>query len=244
MTRLLICIHRSIFSEFCHGIYFVHLKWLPRLIFGLAFILARKQRGEYAYHSFLEFIDDKYEPFKQVHSIEVARRYNNSKKFEKVDILNLHSGIDLLEDLFCNFIPEAFATCHTIKQNRTNFAKSNQGQDHEFERLATLALHAEKIQDYHSAIARRKAKKLRSLVSDNNLVPPEKCLNQTFLSELFEAEKEFEESYFKDWYASQGGDSGLKEDFQRSTAQKKFCSMDTDLILSSGMFDHIFKELG
>ena len=181
-----------------------------------------------------------------MHSIEVARRYINSNKFESVDILNLHSEINLLEDLFCNYIPKAFATCHTIKHSRDLakfFAKSNQWQDHEFERLATLALHAEKIQDYHSAIALRKANKLSSLVSDNNLVPPEKCLNKTFLSELYEAEKEFEESHFKDWYALQGGDSGLKEDFQKSFAQKKFCSMDTDLILSSGMFDHIFKEL-
>lgn len=198
-------------------------------------------RGLYHYPSFLEFVDEKYHHLKTVHSVEVANRYRQSNKFESVDLLNLHSEIDLLENLFCNYVPFANSTCEAIRKKGGEPKKSNQGHDHDFERLATEALHMGKIKDYHTAIAKKVTNKLKSLMPDERAYPKQ-CLNETFQNDLFQTEKELEEKYFADWYESQGGEQGLREDYEK-TAKSKMCSMNVELILSSGMFDRYFAQM-
>ena len=153
--------------------------------------------------------------------------------------MNLHSG-NLLEDLFCNHVPHANATCEIIKQNEYNPPKSNEGEEHEFERLATLALRAGKLKTYHSAIARDVTRKMKGMLPDARMYP-KKCLNRTFLDGLLQTEKEMEETYFKEWYDAQGGYEGLRRDFDKS--REKYCCMNTDLVLFDGMYDHIFDAL-
>jgi hypothetical protein len=161
----------------------------------------------------VEWIDEKYHHFKQVHSIQVANRYYSSNKFESVSMMNLRSEINLIEDSFCNYVPYANATCEFIKKTDTDEPISNQGYNHDFERLATEAFCAGKLNEYHHAIAKKVAKKLEALVPDPRAYP-KKCLNQTFLDELLRTEQDLEETYFKEWYDEQGGKAGLRKDFE------------------------------
>jgi len=50
-----------------------------------------------------------------------------------------------------------------------------------------------------------------------------------------------ERKYFPTWYESQGGDEGLRKEFENS--KYKLCSMDDERILASGILDPIFEEL-
>lgn len=198
-------------------------------------------RGQYHYPSFLEFVDDKYHHLKTVHSVEVANRYMRSNKFESVDMLNLHNGVNLLENLFCNYVPFANFTCEAIKNEDEKPQISNQGHDHDFERLATEALHAGKLKDYHTAIAKKVTRQFKTLMPDDRAYPKQ-CLNKTFQNDLLQAEKELEKEYFAKWYESQGGEQGLIEDYEKN-AKAKMCSMNVELILSSGMFDRYFAQM-
>jgi hypothetical protein len=155
-------------------------------------------------------------------------------------MMNLHSEINLLEDFFCNYVPHANATCEFIKRNVTDKHISNQGYNHDFERLATEAFRAGKLKEYHHAIAKKMATKFKALMPDSRAYP-KKCLNQTFLDELLQTEQELEELYFKEWYDEQGGRSGLKNDFDSS--KSLYCSMNTEFIMNNGMFDRFFDEL-
>jgi len=71
---------------------------------------------------------------------------------------------------------------------------------------------------------------------------PRVCLNHTFSEKLLQTEMEQEKKYFPKWYESQGGDEGLRKEFNRK-AQAKLCSMDDERILASGMLDPIFEEI-
>ncbi|KAL3781766.1 hypothetical protein ACHAWO_002112 [Cyclotella atomus] len=216
--------------------------WLPSFYNQIVKMYTPKYiRGDYPYPSFVEWIDEKYHHFKQVHSIQVANRYRSSNKFESVSMMNLHSEINLIEDFFCNYVPHANATCEFIKRkNATDERISNQGYNHDFERLATEAFRAGKLNHYHHAIANKMAKKLEALMPDARAYP-KKCLNQTFLDELLQLEHDIEKTHFKEWYDGQGGEAGLKEDFENSKAL--YCSMNTEFIMNNGMFDRLFDEL-
>mmetsp|Transcript_4478 Transcript_4478/g.9813 ORF Transcript_4478/g.9813 Transcript_4478/m.9813 type:complete len:507 (+) Transcript_4478:365-1885(+) len=201
-------------------------------------------RGEAKYPSFVEWIDKRYEEFRQVHAIEVATRFRNSGKFESVDILNMHDDVGLMENLFCNYVPGATATCKVIKDG-ANPAKPNIGRAHEYERLATMAYLHGKLPKYHSAIAAM-AEQIKNMAVERGIFKdgddyPKICLNQTFLDGLLQTEMEQEREYFPEWYERQGGDEGLKKAFEKS--KYKLCSMDVEKVWRSKEFFPIFAEL-
>mmetsp|Transcript_4962 Transcript_4962/g.9219 ORF Transcript_4962/g.9219 Transcript_4962/m.9219 type:complete len:356 (+) Transcript_4962:27-1094(+) len=201
-------------------------------------------RGEARYPSFVEWIDETYHQFKEVHSIEVAQRFRKSGRFESVDILNLHEG-ELLENLFCNYIPHASATCQGIKDG-AKATKPNIGVAHEYERLATKAYRLGKLKHYHSAIATKVAENIKNAVVEQGIFKsadafPRVCLNETFLDQLLQLEMKQERKHLPKWYKAQGGDNGLREAFEKS--KHKLCSMDDESLLASGVLDPIFEDL-
>lgn len=174
--------------------------------------------------------------------MEVARRYRESNKFESVDIVNMHDGIGFLEDLFCNYLPFANATCQSIKDGDTP-KKRNIGKTYEYERLAVKAQLYGKISNKD---APKVAKRLQLEIVKRGIFKdvddyPKICLNQTFLDKLLQTEMDQEQKYFPQWYESQGGDAGLRKAFDK--AKPKLCSMDEEKILASGLLDSIFEEL-
>lgn len=228
-------------------------EWLPSWYNQIMDLyLSNYIQGKSRYPSFVEWINTHFHHFKQVHAIEVATRYRNSGKFESVEILNMHDGtragnmpLPLLENLFCNYIQFANATCQTIK-NGKEAQKRNIGRTYEYERLATKAFLRGKIHNYHKVIAPKVADRIKNLVVERGIFPdgnayPKICLNQTFLDHLLQTEMEQERKYFPKWYESQGGDEGLRKDFENS--RHKMCSMDEERILDSGILDPIFEEI-
>mmetsp|Transcript_6000 Transcript_6000/g.10353 ORF Transcript_6000/g.10353 Transcript_6000/m.10353 type:complete len:525 (+) Transcript_6000:131-1705(+) len=220
--------------------------WLPSWYNQIVDLYTVKYiRGEARYPSFVEWIDERYNEFRQVHAIEVATRYRNSGKFESVDILNMHDDVSLLEDLFCNYVPFANATCQGIIDGAKS-TRPNIGRTHEYERLATKAFLRGKIRNYHTAIAPKVAEQIKNAAVERGIFKdgdayPKICLNQTFLDQLLQTEMEQERKYFPKWYESQGGDEGLRKEFEN--AKHKLCSMDDEKVLASGVLDPIFEEL-
>eukprot|EP00584_Thalassiosira_punctigera_P000354 CAMPEP_0172538166 /NCGR_PEP_ID=MMETSP1067-20121228/9615_1 /TAXON_ID=265564 ORGANISM="Thalassiosira punctigera, Strain Tpunct2005C2" /NCGR_SAMPLE_ID=MMETSP1067 /ASSEMBLY_ACC=CAM_ASM_000444 /LENGTH=370 /DNA_ID=CAMNT_0013323611 /DNA_START=498 /DNA_END=1607 /DNA_ORIENTATION=+ len=205
--------------------------WLPSWYNQIVDLYTQKYiQGEFPYPNFLQWIDGRYNEFRQVHAIEVATRFRNSGVFESVDILNMHDEVSLLEDLFCNYVLNANATCRGIKEGATP-TKPNIGRTHEYERLATKAHLRGKLPNYHAAIAPKVAEKIKitavrmGIFKDGDAYP-RICLNQTFLDQLLQTEMEQERKHFPPWYNSQGGDEGLRKAFQN--AKHKLCSMDDE----------------
>lgn len=203
-------------------------------------------RAEEKYPSFVEWIDERYHHFSEVHATKEVDRYRESDKFESVEMINMHEETGLLEALFCNHVPFANATCDAIRKGEIKPMKTNHGRTHEYDRLATKAFLRGKLKNYHTAIAYKVARKFEKLVAERQIFAepsayPKKCLNETFLEKLLQTEMEQEIKYFPKWYVSQGGDEGLRKDFGDN--QEKLCSMDDERLLASGTFDSIFEEL-
>jgi len=220
--------------------------WLPSWYNQIVDLYTMKYvRGEAKYPSFVEWIDERYEEFRQVHAIEVATRFRNSGKFESVDILNMHDDVSLLENLFCNYVPGANATCKGVKDGAKP-TKPNIGRAHEYERLATKAHLRGKLPKYHSAVAPKVAEQIKNMAVERGIFKdgddyPKICPNQTFLDGLLQTEMEQERKYFPEWYERQGGDEGLKKAFEKS--KYKLCSMDDEKVWRSKEFFPIFEEL-
>mmetsp|Transcript_38436 Transcript_38436/g.92653 ORF Transcript_38436/g.92653 Transcript_38436/m.92653 type:complete len:528 (-) Transcript_38436:98-1681(-) len=201
--------------------------------------------GKDRYPNFVEWIHTKYDEFSQVHTIEVANRYRKSGHFESVEILNIHDEVSLLENMFCNYVPFANATCKLIKDENKHFER-NAGGSLEYERLATKAFLRGKIHHFHVAIARKVSRLIKNDAVERGIFPdgdtyPMICLNQTFLEQLFQTEMQQERKYFPKWYEAQGGGKELRKAFDR--AHYKLCSMDDENILSSGILDSIFEDI-
>ncbi|KAL7535552.1 hypothetical protein ACHAXR_008534 [Thalassiosira sp. AJA248-18] len=220
--------------------------WLPSWYNQIVDLYAAEYiRGNERFPSFVQWIDEEYNNFIQVHAMKVAARYQNSGKFESVDIFNMHDEVPLLENLFCNVVPFTNATCQAIKDGaKPN--EPNKGRAHEYERLATNAQLRGKIRNYHKAVAEKVANQIKISavklgIFEHGDAYPKICLNRTFLDRLLQTEMEQERNYFPEWYASQGGDEGLRKDFEN--AKHKLCSMDVEKILDSGILDPVFEEL-
>lgn len=202
-------------------------------------------QGKAPYPSFVEWINDRYHEFKQVHAIEVATRFRKSGKFESVDILNMHEKVGLLENLFCNHIPFANATCRGIRDG-VKPTKPNIGRTHDYDRLCTKAHLSGRLPNYHKLIAHQIVKRVRDDAVKMGIFEdvdayPKVCPNQTFLDQLLQLEMEQERMHFPTWYESQGGDEGLRKIFENS--KHKLCSMDDEEVLRSGVLDPVFEGL-
>ena len=221
--------------------------WLPSWYNQIVDLYQGKYvQNETRFPSFVEWIDEQYDKFLQVHAMAVAARYENSGKFESVQILNLHEKTPLLEQIFCKYVPFADATCQAVREGARE-SNPNRGRGHEWERLATFAFHRGKIKDYHRVIAPSVIEKMvngakqRGIFGEDVTDYPKICLNETFMDQLLKKEIEQETKYFPEWYVSQGGEGGLRIDFEKS--KHKLCSMDVDKILDEGILDPIFDEI-
>ena len=222
--------------------------WLPSWYNQIVDLyLSNYIQAEFRFINFVEWIDQKYNQFIQVHAMEIAKRYKNSGMFESVDMLNMHDGVPLLEKLFCNFIPSNNATCQSVAKDEVTKKIHNIGGTHEYERLATKAFLRGKLNNYHRVIAKDVADKIQRDAVERGIFKdgknyPKVCLNQTFLDQLLQTEMQQEREYFPKWYESQGGDEGLRKEFEKA-AKHKLCSMDEEQILAMGVLDPIFEEL-
>ena len=201
--------------------------------------------GKGRYPSFVEWIASDYHDFSKVHAIEVANRYRNSGRYESVEIINMHNGVGLMENVFCNYVPFANATCKHIKHGKDH-GKRNIGESLEYERLVTKAYLRGKINHLHVAIAKKKAAQVKKLVVQKGIFKdandyPRICLNETFMDHLLQKEMAQERQYFPKWYEAQGGDDGLQNALDK--ARKKLCSMDDEGLLLSGVLDPVFDEI-
>ncbi|KAL7545379.1 hypothetical protein ACHAWF_008727 [Thalassiosira exigua] len=219
-------------------------EWLPSWYNQIVHLyISNYIQGLSRYPSFVEWIDHQYDKFLNVHAMAVATRYRNSGKFESVHIMNMHNEVPLLEDLFCNYIPFANATCRGIKEGAKP-TKPNVGHSHEYERLATKAFLRKKLRNFHKAIAPKVAEQIKNAAVERGIFKhgedyPKICLNATFLDRLLRTEMEQERKFFPEWYKSQGGDEGLRKQFE----SVKLCSMNDEMLLATGVLDPVFEAL-
>lgn len=183
--------------------------------------------------SFVEWVGSEYDSITKQHTFAVMERYRNSGRFESIDVLNMHDGIELLENVFCNFL-DTPATCRNVR-DRKNVKIANKGQRQDYNRLCTKALIAGKIKKYSKRITRKVE---ASITKSNIKLPPPVCANETFLVRLLGTEMEQEKYYFPQWYA-QSGEDELRKAFEES--KPNFCSMDVDTILTTGVLDVVFE---
>lgn len=201
-------------------------------------------KGEEEYPSLVQWMEEKYDQFKAVHAMAVAQRFHDAGITESVEVLNMHDKTEpnMLDNFFCNYVPGANMMCQAVREGLKP-PKSNKGVDHEYDRVAIKASLLEKIPklDRYNpgrvGAAIKKLAKERGL--DDNL--PSKCLNQTMLDDIFTSELSQEKEYFPKFFESQGGEEGLRQDFEKK--KHKFCALDVNLIMERGTFDPIFEEL-
>ena len=200
--------------------------------------------GQAEYPSFVEWMEGHYEQFLQVHAPSVVDRFKSHDFFESVDLMNIHEDIDFLENFFCNYFPNAFATCQAIRQGEQSTRRDNVGGDHEYERLVVKASTRGFIKKLSRYEVRPVALAIEKAVTEQNIYSegvPKTCLSETFLKQLLQKEINQERKLFPEWYESHGGDDGIRVSFEKAKLSK-FCSMDVDKILESGVLNHIFKE--
>lgn len=199
-------------------------------------------KGEEKFPNFVEWIDTNYDKFLQAHGIKLADRYRSYDFVESVHLINMHEvGKNMIDHFFCNHL-QAKATCQAIKEGAKP-SKSNIGSDHEYERLTIKAKLSGKIPtDLGKPVNLIRASKyLKQRVEEINATLPIICPREALLKQVFQTELEQERTYFPEWHESQGGEEGLRNEFDMAV-KKKFCSFDVDKIIDSGMLDSIFKE--
>ena len=200
------------------------------------------------YPSLVDWMEEKYGQFKAVHAMAVAKRFRDAGITESVESLNMHNdSVPMLENFFCNYVPGAETMCQAVKEGQQP-KKANKGYDHEWDRLAVKAQQLKKIprlDRYNVGKVGATIKKLakeRDLLNDNDNTPlPMKCLNETMLNDIFTTEMSQEQEYFPAFFEEQGGEDGLRKDFDK--AKHKFCALDVKSIVEGGTFDGIFEEL-
>lgn len=204
-------------------------------------------KGEEEYPSFVAWLNEHYDEFLDVHAIRVAERYRSQHWVTTVDIINMHEVAEtsnLIEYFFCNAL-DAEATCQAIRDGARP-PKSNIGADHDYERLAVKASLGGKISaKFTKPIHLVKAtRSLVMKVNEMNAVDtlPRICPSKQLLDQILATEIEHEKTYFPEWFTSHGGEEGLQQSFDKAV-KKKFCSLDADKIIESGMLDSVFKEL-
>jgi hypothetical protein len=199
--------------------------------------------GEGKCPNFVEWLEDNYNNFLEVHGLTVAERYSRHDFIESVHLVNMHDVKGgLIESFFCSNL-RAESTCLAI-QNGAKPSYSNIGTNHEYHRIAIEAKLAGKIPDKY--VTKKKpmsntAKTLEKRVKESNITLPMLCPTKEMLNNILNQELETERKYFLEWHESQGGEEALRESFEKA-AEKKFCCYDVVEILNSGILDVIFRE--
>mmetsp|Transcript_7788 Transcript_7788/g.16786 ORF Transcript_7788/g.16786 Transcript_7788/m.16786 type:complete len:470 (-) Transcript_7788:27-1436(-) len=203
--------------------------------------------GEEEYPSFVEWVQQQYEDFHSRHTVELIKRYKQNG-FLEVGVVNIHDETTtLMQNFFCNHVPNAKETCLVIRNGMWNTTKSNVGGSHEYERLIIKARYQGKFKypmDKKGAekLSRKLVKIMnkaqRGLVDHLGL----QCLPDDLALELMKTEMKHEREFFPEWYEMRGGDIGLKIDFEK-VSRTKLCSLNVDKILDIGILDDLFTQI-
>jgi hypothetical protein len=200
-------------------------------------------KGDEEYPSLVEWMEEKYDHFKAVHSMSVADRFRESGIAESIDFLNMHDeSVPMLENFFCNYVPGAETMCQVVREGQQP-KKSNAGSDHEWDRIAVKASRLKKLPQLDRYNPGNVGAALKQAAEDRSLIGtlPFKCLNQTILDDIINTEINQEKEYLPSFFEEQGGEDALRKVFEKSKG--KFCALNVDLILEMGTFDSVFEEL-
>ena len=222
--------------------------WLPSYYNQIVKMYTRVySSGEEEYPSLVDWLHDHYEEFVQVHAVEVAERFKKSGLFESVELLNLHEeGAGLLEKFFCDYVPNANNTCRAIQTGNMTL-QSNVGGYHDYDRLVIAAsLQNRTRREIRKPVEiSRAARKIVKALEDKGIASsyiPKKCLSTDLWERMLQTEQIHERTYFPEWYERQGGDKGLRQSLEEVTGTK-FCTLDVEKILQTGMMDPILKNI-
>jgi len=214
--------------------------WYNQIVDSYMTIYAQ---GKQKYPNFVEWMEKNYDKFLESHAISVALRYASYDFVESVHLINMHNVSEknnLVEHFFCDVL-QAKAVCRAIEAGATP-SKSNVGTDHEYEQLAIMAKLAGKLtRDMTKPqLLHKSAVLLQKKIEETNTttLPPRICPSNALLEKIFQKELEHEKMYFHDWHESHGGEHALKQSFDR-VVMDKFCSLDVNEIISSGLLDDL-----
>lgn len=208
-------------------------------------------QGREHYPSFVEWFGAEWERFRDNHAISLLKRYEDLPFVESVDIVNMHSFETLrgtIENFFCAEL-KARAVCQALMDG-AGPSKTNQGKDHELERVVIAAALAGKLKTdiskplYLNRIAGSLGAKIKVMLSSSSLPSsssplPTICVDKNMTDEILRLEAKYERLHFREWHEGQGGEESLRRAFQKAV-RRKFCVYDVEKILDEGLLDDVW----
>lgn len=181
---------------------------------------------------------DWYRTNKRMYAHDCFRTYHGMKQhFDSVSIVNIHSPVNLMTNVFCNVIPHATHSCTRSKIEKET-GKANPSiplwpkavsEEARFQRLTfeNVETLANDITEFASTI---------------NYAVPLKCLLPQVQQSILDKSLQYEKDLVPDFFQSPLGEGILRQEFEAAVQAKKFCSVDVAQVLEDERWQSFFQK--
>lgn len=160
--------------------------------------------------------------------------------FPKVSVINVHSQQDLMTNMFCNILPNATHACSWNTQQQVVAASNHNAVSSRQNPSVPLWPRALVENARQKGFPTVREEHVVDFANKINYTLPFQCISRQEEEQILQMTLEYEKYIVPDFFESSLGEVELRKDFHKALELKRFCSVNTSMMLDDEIWLRFF----